>query len=167
MIQALLLWWSTMRAYPELAPVHAAELAAVALDVATAEVPADLVIAIARVESHFDRYSVSRGTPAGRRTGHWTSRHPGRGWTGPYFCGLVQARAATWRRCLELQDLHTGLAAGVGELQRWHRYAHGDVRRMLAGHGCGMRMSLRCGSHGGSRRPYHARVLAQRARIST
>lgn len=104
-------------------------------------VPAELLIAVAAVETHFDAKRVS--LVRGKR-----------------FCGPVQAQAGrSKRRCRELQALGEGYATGARELADWLRYTKGDLPAALRGYACGVRARLTCGSHGGRKLPYHERVL--------
>lgn len=80
---------------------------------------------------------------------------------GVRFCGPLQARTRSARRCAELQAPAIGYAAGAAELQAWIARAHGNVRRALLGHGCGnagFTGRTTCGH-------YDRRVLAALARI--
>jgi hypothetical protein len=132
---------------------------AAALAAETPEFPAERLLAIAWVESRFQPDSTSRNIVGGRRVAsRWPSRSRGRGFAPNYFCGPVQAKARTWKRCLELRDLATGYAAGVGELVKWLARAK-TVDRALAGHGCG-----NAGLVTGCRK-YAARVRAQEVKL--
>ena len=113
-------------------------------------VPAELLLAIAREETNYRAWKVSKV-------------HDRRGRL-KRFCGVTQAAAGTSKaRCGELRDLRESYGATVREIQRWRRAARGRIDRALAGYGCGYPMSLRCGSYNGRKVPYPRRVL-KRAR---
>lgn len=116
----------------------ALEHATAARAAATSEISAELLMAVAAVESHFHPDALSRvDTPARvRKTGRWPSRKRGAWMRPPYFCGVLQARAMQWHRCLAFRDLETGYAQGAAELATWlHRTK--NLAKALAGHGCG------------------------------
>lgn len=131
-----------------------------ALAAETEDLPAELLLAIAYVESRFQPDSTSRNVAGGRRiASRWPSRHAGRGFRPNYFCGALQAKARTWARCLELRQVEVGYAAGTAEIMRWLARAK-TVRRALAGHGCG-NAGLRTGC-----RRYASRVYAQKRKLA-
>ena len=104
----------------------------------TYDVPADLLIGVARVESSYDPSSTSRLVNGVRTTGMWPSRRPGKGFSGPYFCGNLQTMAGmSWRRCLAMRDPAVGYMAGAQEIASWLKRSRGDVALALAGHCCG------------------------------
>lgn len=106
----------------------------------------ELLLAIGREEAHFRNTDVSRTR---NKKGQLS-----------LFCGVTQAAAkGSWSRCKALQDPFVAYAQTVKELKTWRKAAKGNVRRMLAGYGCGTKMSLKCGSYGGRKVPYPARVL--------
>ena len=124
------------------------------------DLPPQLLLGMARVESSFEPRWVSHVNVIGERvTKPWRSiRRLG---TGPRFCGALQAAAGrSWLACLMLRDLDIGYLAGALELRQWLRYAHGDVRRALNGHGCGVR-GMREGC-----RFYGRRVLTRARRLA-
>lgn len=102
------------------------------------DVSAELLVAVASVESSFDPQSVSRVGADGKRVaGHWGSkRRPG---SGPYFCGILQTEAHTWKQCLAMQDPAVGYLVGAAELSAWlnDSRTHWDVTLALRGYGCG------------------------------
>lgn len=105
------------------------------------QVPADLLLAVAAVETHFRPTVVS--VVRGKR-----------------FCGILQSQAGrSKRRCRDQQALGLGYQVGAHELAAWIRYRKGDLRAALRGYACGIRAKRTCGSHGGRKRPYDLRVL--------
>lgn len=119
---------------------------------ATEDVPAELLLAIAREETHFRPEVVSR---VRNRKGQVR-----------LFCGPAQTIAeGSWRMCEEQQHIWYGYAVAVDEMEFWLGKSRGRLGRALGGHGCGNKMSLRCGSHGGKKVPYPLRVLRQLERI--
>jgi hypothetical protein len=136
----------------------AAAHVAAALAAETAQFSAERLLAIAYIESRFQPDSTSRNTPVGRKASRWPSTRRGAGFAPNYFCGALQAKARTWNRCLELRDVATGYAAGVGEIMKWLKRAK-TVDRALAGHGCGNK-----GLVSGCRK-YAARVRLQETKL--
>jgi hypothetical protein len=134
---------------------------------ATSAFPVELLLALADVESDFDPTATSRLTGSTwdrdqqrwvggvRVTGRWrTTKRPPRT-AGNYFCGVVQATAATWQHCLALRDPAVAMQTTVASLIAWKRRS-GGVRRALQGYGCG-----NAGLKGACKR-YARRVLARR-----
>lgn len=94
---------------------HDAEVAArTALLVETADVPAELLIAIAWGESRFVPTTIT-----GRA------------------CGLVQTIGASPSACKAMTVPIIGMLAGIAELRGWLRIAHGDLRLALLAYACG------------------------------
>ncbi len=121
------------------ATAHAHVAAATAA--ATPDVPPELLLAIAFVESRYDATATSRVVAGKRRTGPYRSTEPP-AHLDPHaslFCGPLQTFARTWSECLAQRDLAVGYAAAVSELTHWlgDRRAHHSIVRALAGHGCG------------------------------
>ena len=122
---------------PEVAYAHVQAASAAATD----QIPAELLLGIAFVESRFEPRAVSRVEGGTRRTGPYLSTSaPARlDRRASLYCGPLQAFAPSWSACLGLRNLTTGYAAGAAELQQWlrDRRVRGNTRRALAGHGCG------------------------------
>jgi hypothetical protein len=157
LIHAILLWISAGAALPKhVVPIDQAIAASVA---ERPGITAELLVAVAYVESRFNPASVSRVEGGQRVTGIWASR--AQIGEGPWFCGVLQARAATWARCLELRDSHLGYAAGATELASWLRRT-GDIGAMLDGHGCGTHgvRTRRCNGYAGRVLRVHRRITA-------
>jgi hypothetical protein len=100
------------------------------------ELPAEVVLAVAYVETKFDPSYTSRvedGTRISRRAP--SSKPVG---DGPRFCGVMQTIAGhDWDACVAQRSLLVGYATGADELRTWLRYTRGDIRKALDGHGCG------------------------------
>lgn len=142
-----------------LAHVHAATVAA------TEELPPELLLAVAFVESRYDPRWVSRvegtrrvysrirgATPPKRMNKHKS-----------LFCGVMQTHAKTWDACLsQRRDLVVAYRAGAAELTSWlrDRRVRGDLSRALAGYGCGNK-----GVRTGKCNRYPGRVLYQASRL--
>ncbi len=126
---------------------------------ASAQVPTEILLGMAFVESRFDPTAVSRVQAGVRRTGRYPSRErPARlDRRASLYCGPLQTLASSWSACLGLRDVPTAYAAGAAELTSWlrDRRVRGDVSRALAGHGCGNH-GLRTGHCNG----YPQRVLS-------
>jgi len=149
---ALVLVLATLDAQAQPTPA----MVAAARAAATPDLPAPLLLGLADIESNFDSTATSRLVGGKRQTGPWRRTTPPPGATGNYFCGVTQAIAPTWKRCLELRDPRVAFAVGAAELTTWLRRG-GTVQRALQGHGCG-----NAGMKGACR-GYAARVL-RRAR---
>lgn len=96
-----------------------------------------LLLAQAYVESRFDSTATSRLVDGKRHVGAWPSRLAPAGWSATLYCGVAQTAAITWKRCLELRDVNKSINAQADELTAWLRLAKGNLRRALAGYGCG------------------------------
>lgn len=125
--------------------------------VATTDFPIELLLGLVDVESDFDSMATSRLVDGKRQTGSWRSSSAPPRATGNYFCGITQATAPTWKRCLELRNPQVAMTALAGELDEWLRRA-GSPFKALQGHGCGNAGMT------GACRSYAARVFRQ-ARI--
>lgn len=107
----------------------------------TEQVPAELLLGIAFVESRFDPRAVSRVEGHTRKTGPYLSTqapaHLDR--RASLYCGPLQTYAPSWSACMAMRDLETAYAAGAAELAQWlrDRRVRGRTTRALAGHGCG------------------------------
>jgi len=143
-----------------LAHVHAA------IEAATPEISAELLLAIAFVESRFDVTALSRIEGDQRRGGRYPSTRPPPKWRRgtSLFCGPLQTFARTWQQCLDQRELTVAYTTAVEELGVWlrDRRVRGDLSRALAGYGCG--------NHGvktGKCNRYPGRVLWQARRLET
>ena len=134
-------------------------------DAATPQVTPELLLAVAFVESRFDPTATSRVENGTRRTGAYPSTAPPADLTrhASLFCGPLQTIAQSWQQCLTMRSLPVAYHAGVAELETWlrDRRVHGNIRRALAGHGCGNFgvVSGRCNG-------YPSRVLGMERRFS-
>lgn len=145
-----------------LTPARALEHARAAVAAELPDVPAELLLGMAYVESRYTVDSVSRVQGSKRVTGKVGTKVVGRG---PYFCGVVQTAAKhSWARCLAMRDVRLGYQLGAEELQQWRRACTRkrvrDVETcMLNGHGGGWPAVERATS------TYPRRVKAREARI--
>lgn len=146
-------------AFDSIAHVHAAMAAA------TDDVPAELLLGMAYVESRFDRFALSRVERGRRVMGRYPSVEPPRYLTktGSLYCGVVQTFAKTWATCLQQRDLHIAYSTAAMELGHWlkDRRVRGNLDVALAGYGCG--------NHGvstGKCNRYPARVQYQARRFA-
>src|SRR2546423_11590848 len=83
-------------------PVEAAYAhASAAIDAASPRVEAELLLAVALVESRFDPTATSRVEGAARKTGHypWTAPPRGLDARASLYCGPPQTFARSWRDC--------------------------------------------------------------------
>lgn len=144
--QAVQATWPELSVHTSFVHAHAA------LAAETPDIPAGVMLSVAREETHFDPSHV--GVHRDRR-GQIVR-----------FCGVMQTQGGTsHRKCMAQLNVYRGYAKGSEELTYWFARSGGDWRRTLAGHGCGSRMPLRCGSHGGRKRPYAVRVLGGYGRL--
>lgn len=124
-----------------------------------AEVDPTLAYAQAYIESDLDPCAVSRVVHHHRVSGHYPCQKPfPPSWRGPYFCGLWMTEAYTEQSCRAMQEPFAAWEVRRGEFRAWLDAAHGNVRRALAGYGCGfwgMSHPGRCGSGA----PYADRVI--------
>jgi hypothetical protein len=141
-----------------LAHAHAATVAA------TDELPAELLLAVALVESRFDPHWVSRVEGRKRKYSKYLATTPPKRLNKhkSLYCGVMQTRAKTWDACLAQRDLVVAYRAGAAELTSWlhDKRVRGDITRALAGYGCG--------NHGvrtGKCNRYQGRVLYQASRL--
>ena len=129
-------------------------------------VDSELLLAMAYIESRYQPTAVSRVIAGKRQTGVYTSTIAPRQLDrrASLFCGPLQTYARSWRECIGMRDLHVAYPTAVGELQRWlrDRRVRGDMRRALAGYGCG-----NLGVTTGRCNRYPERVLAVERRISS
>lgn len=124
---------------PSITPERAQHHVMAAVLAETKEVPAELLLAVARTESSFDPSWVSRLEDGQRKTGR--VRRIGRPvGSGPRFCGPLQTIAGrSWAVCLLQRDLLIGYMMGRLELQGWLARARGDWGRALCGFAGGNR----------------------------
>lgn len=165
LLQQLELAFRLHAALPEVPFETAYEHASAACEAAQErDLPPELLLAVAYVESRFDPTAVSRVVVDRRHTGSYRSlRAPaGLNVRAGLFCGPLQTYAKSWAQCTSLRSLGEGYAAGARELTRWlaDRHVRGSVSRALAGHGCGY-----VGIASGRCNNYPARVLAIERRI--
>ena len=150
--------------HPQLDVEDAFAHARAATHAATPKVSAELLLAVAFVESRFDPLALSRIEGKHRRGGHYPSDVPPkrlrRG--SSLYCGPLQTFAANWDDCLAQRDLALGYTNGAKEITRWlhDRRVRGDMTRALAGYGCGNR-----GVRTGKCNRYPGRVLWQAKRL--
>lgn len=133
-----------------------------AAQAASSELPVEVVLAVAWVESRFDPTATSRVVEGKRVTGAWRSTRPAG--AGPRFCGVMQTIAMDdWARCLGQRELDVGYRTGADELRKWLRMT-GSLRAALDGHGCGWYgVRNHCNNYSG-RVLYVARLLGWRPR---
>ena len=115
---------------------YAEAVVSAAMSVATADVPVELLLAQAWIESRFVPEATSRLIDGKRQTGAWKSTKPPKGATGNYYCGITQSVGPTWKRCLELRDPKVAMEAGIAGMEYWIKRG-GTIRRGLQGYGCG------------------------------
>ncbi|HEY1557541.1 MAG TPA: hypothetical protein VGF94_22065, partial [Kofleriaceae bacterium] len=110
-------------AVPDLSLGTAARHAEAAEAAATPRVSAELLLAIAFVESRYDATATSRVEGATRKTGHYASRDAPANLArrASLYCGPLQAYAASWTDCVAMRELPVGYARGAAELEIWLR----------------------------------------------
>lgn len=105
--------------YPRADDATRAANAREAVAVETSQIPAELLLALARAESGYRANSVSRLVAGRRQTGPWPSRHRPPGATGNFYCGVTQVKGSTWAKCLALRHLAAAYTAAAAELRYW------------------------------------------------
>ncbi len=123
---------------PEVAMAHVQAASMASTDLVSAE----LLLAMAFIESRFESHTLSRIEGKRRVHGRYTSTKPPKRLNkrGSMYCGPLQTRARTWDDCLaQRTSLVLAYSAGARELTNWIRDRHvgGDLTRALAGYGCG------------------------------
>lgn len=110
---------------------------------ASRDLPVEVVLAVAWVESRMDTTATSRVEGGRRAVGAWPSTRPAG--SGPRFCGPMQTIAgADWSTCLAMRDPDVGYQKGADEIRTWLKIARaklgirGDLKSALRGHGCGV-----------------------------
>ena len=136
LLRALALISTIAARHPGLDPSRAAAHAIAAASASDPAVPAELLLAIAEVESDLDPTWVSRLEDGVRVTARWRSRSPAG--LGPRFCGPLQTQAKwSWSACVAQRNLVLGYRLGAEEIRSWLAATHGDLAAALRGHGCG------------------------------
>lgn len=150
--------------HPQLEPAEALAHADAATRAATPEVSAELLLAVAYVESRFNPFALSHIEGTQRRIGwHRSDQPPPRLRRGTsMYCGPLQTFALRWRDCVAARELSVGYANGAREITAWlkDRRVKGDMTRALAGYGCGNK-----GVKTGKCNRYPGRVLWQAKRL--
>ena len=150
--------------HPQLETADVLAHARAATEAATPKVPAELLLAMAFVESRFDPHALSRIEGKKRRVGKWPSTTPPKRLRkgSSLYCGPLQTFAGNWDDCLKQRELAVAYAAGAHEIHNWlrDRRVRGDMTLALAGYGCGNR-----GVKTGKCNRYPGRVLYQAKRI--
>lgn len=107
------------RMSPALAAKHVAWARAATADT---EVEVELLLGMAFRESSWDPFSVSRRICLVGRCARVTGvlRHPVPLMEGPYFCGVMQVHAPSWKACTrEAADTAANYRKGALHLQQW------------------------------------------------
>lgn len=115
------------------------EQAFAALAAATPELPADILLGMAWVESRYSPDAVSRVEGNARRTGIPLWKSPPKG-TRSFFCGVTQVSAEdSWDRCRKFHDVFEAYRTAVVELKRWlsPRICNHDLICALTGYNGG------------------------------
>lgn len=88
--------------------------------VETPNVPAELLLSLAFVESRYQPSATSRMEHGVRKVGIPKWKYPNRSTSGPYFCGVTQVMAdMSWKKCLEFRDIFLAYKTTVDELEIW------------------------------------------------
>lgn len=101
-------------------------------------ISAEILLALAFVESRYSPLATSRVENGKRVTGIPKWGTPPNGVAGPYFCGVTQAQAGfSWKRCQELRDIRIAYQTTAWELHKWMRVCRNDITCALTGYGGG------------------------------
>lgn len=126
---------------PELLMAHVQAAFDAAEEANHADIDAELLLAMAFIESRFETATLSRVENKRRIHGRYPSTLPPKNLDKgtSLYCGPLQTRARTWDECMEQRNLAVAYRAGARELGNWlrDRYVRGDLTRALAGYGCG------------------------------
>jgi hypothetical protein len=151
--------------HPQLPAEDALAHARAATIAATPQISAELLLAMAFVESRFNPVALSHVEGTKRRVTRHPSTEPPRRWRRgtSLYCGPLQTYAGTWDDCLKARELDVGYGNGAKEIASWlrDRRVRGDITRALAGYGCGNR-----GVKTGKCNRYPGRVLYQARRLA-
>lgn len=129
--------------------------ASYALAAATPHVSAEILVAVAWLESRYSDAALSRMENNRRVTTAPTATTLANS-HGPFFCGPLQTAAGYSRKkCAAMRGL-AGWQLGAAEIETWLTFCRGDFRCALSGYGCGVKAARakRCG-----RADYAARAL--------
>lgn len=90
-----------------------------AVEAATPEVPAEILLGVAWVESRYSPNAVSRVEDGKRKTGIPTWNKPPYG-TRSFFCGATQVSAEdSWEKCKRFRSVTLAYTTLIEELNRW------------------------------------------------
>lgn len=112
-----------------------------ALEAETPDIPAEVLLGIAWVESRYYPTAVSRIEKDSRVTGIPNWKSPPKG-TRSFFCGVTQINAGnSWKKCREARDVFLAYRTTVKELTAWMspRICGKDLRCALTGYSGGFR----------------------------
>lgn len=124
------------------------EQAKAALESATQEIPAELLLAIAWVESRYSTSAVSRIESGVRRTGIPMWKTPPGG-THSFFCGVTQVSAGdSWNNCKQFHNVSLSYHTTVTELNLWlsPRVCNHNLKCALTGYSGGF-PAIKKGNH--------------------
>jgi hypothetical protein len=163
-LQHVGLAWRLMSTHPQLEADEALAHARAAQIAKTPELSAELLLAMAYVESRFNVFALSHVEGQKRKISRHRSDEAPRRWRKgtSLFCGPLQTYAATWSDCMKQRELGLAYVTGAKEMSAWlrDRRVRGDITRALAGYGCGNR-----GVKTGKCNRYQGRVLYQARRL--
>lgn len=96
---------------------------------AKTDVPADLLLGMAWIESRYDSGALSYMTNEGRRTTVWRERTPPPGAKPTWYCGVLQVGGrVSWDQCLRLRDdIALNYMTAAEHINSWQR--DGQCRR--------------------------------------
>ena len=153
-----------MSTHPQLDAGEALAHARAAEVAQTPQVSAELLLAMAFVESRFNPFALSHVEGHKRKVSRYRADHAPKRWRKgtSLYCGPLQTFAGTWQDCMKQRELSVAYAAGAKEITAWlrDRRVRGDITRALAGYGCGNR-----GVKTGKCNRYQGRVLYQARRL--
>lgn len=115
------------------------EQAAAAIEAATPEIPAEILLGLAWVESRYSPDAVSRVESEKRMTGIPMWKSPPKG-TRSLFCGVTQVSAGnSWEQCRKFHNVHEAYKTAVLELLQWlsPRICNHNLRCALTGYNGG------------------------------
>lgn len=108
-----------------------------ALEASTSELPAEVLLGVAWVESRYSTDAVSRVESGKRITGIPNWKTPPSG-TRSFFCGTTQVGAEdSWEKCRRFRDVDLAYITLVEELDRWLSVCHHNLTCALTGYNGG------------------------------
>lgn len=141
------------------------EQARAALEVSTQEIPTEILLAMAWLESRYSTNVVSRLENGIRKTGIPAWKTPPKN-TRSFFCGVTQASAGnSWSKCQKLHNISIAYRTTVFELTKWlsPRICNHNLNCALTGYSGGF-PAIKFGNHYAATIKYRASMIKKALR---